>query len=139
MNRLEIAKLLDKQYTLASDIFEGKQYPYEVLPEIGNFIKELSKTVDIEKFNDMGAGAITSNVKSDKTLVSIKLDNQKIETNLKKFGAILGDFVEVGCGSVLNPGSIVGRNTNIYPLSSVRGYIKGGCIYKNRGEVVEKF
>lgn len=120
MNRLEIAKLLDTQYTLASDIFEGKQYPYEVLPEIGNFIKELSKTLDIEKFNDMGDGAIISNVKSDKTLVSIKLDKQKIETNLKKFGAILGDFVEVGCGSVLNPGSIVGRNTNIYPLSSVR-------------------
>ena len=87
----------------------------------------------------MDTYAFTLNTKSDKTLVSIKLDKQKIETNLKKFGAILGDFVEVGCGSVLNPGSIVDRNTNIYPLSSVRGYIKGGCIYKNRGEEVEKF
>lgn len=89
MKRLEIAKLLDTQYTLASDIFEGKQYPYEVLPEIGNFIKELSKTLDIEKFNDMGDGAIISNVKSDKTLVSIKLYNQK---NKNKFKEIRRDF-----------------------------------------------
>ncbi len=86
----------------------------------------------------MGAGAITSNVKSDKTLVTVKGEGDVIETGLKKFGAILGDFVEVGCGSVLNPGTIIGKNTNIYPLSSVRGVVKENSIYKNRGEVVEK-
>lgn len=86
----------------------------------------------------MGAGSITSNVKSDKTLVTIKVGDKKIETGLKKFGAILGDFVEVGCGSVLNPGTIIGSHSNIYPLSSVRGYVPENSIYKNAGEVVEK-
>ena len=86
----------------------------------------------------MGAGSITSNVKSDKTLVTVKLQDQRIETNLKKFGAILGDNVEIGCGSVLNPGTIIGRGTNVYPLSSVRGYIAEKSIYKNQGEIVEK-
>jgi NDP-sugar pyrophosphorylase family protein len=84
----------------------------------------------------MGAGSITSNVKSDKTLVVIKGDT-KIETNLKKVGAFLGDNVEVGCNSVLNPGTVVGKNSNIYPLSSVRGVIKENSIYKN-GIIVEK-
>lgn len=86
----------------------------------------------------MGAGSITSNVKSDKKLVVIKTPEENIETGLKKFGAMLGDEVEVGCGTVLNPGSVVGSHTNIYPLSSVRGYVPGGSIYKCRGEVVEK-
>lgn len=86
----------------------------------------------------MGAGSITSNVKSDKKLVEIKLDDYKIETRMKKIGAILGDHVEVGCGSVLNPGTIVGRHSNIYPLSSVRGYVNEHSIYKNKNEVVEK-
>lgn len=86
----------------------------------------------------MGAGSITSNVKSDKKLVVIKIPEGKIETGLKKFGAMLGDEVEVGCGTVLNPGSVVGSHTNIYPLSSVRGYVPGGSIYKCQGEVVEK-
>jgi NDP-sugar pyrophosphorylase family protein len=86
----------------------------------------------------MGAGAITSNVKSDKTLVKVKNENELIETNLKKYGAILGDNVEVGCGSVLNPGTVIGRNTNIYPLSSVRGVVKENSIYKNQNEIVEK-
>ena len=79
----------------------------------------------------MGAGSITSNVKSDKKLVVVK-------TGIKKFGAMLGDEVEVGCGTVLNPGSVVGSHTNIYPLSSVRGYVPSGSIYKRQGEVVEK-
>ena len=86
----------------------------------------------------MGAGSITSNVKSDKKLVVIKNENQKIETGMKKVGAMLGDNVEIGCGSVLNPGTVIGRNTNVYPLSSVRGVVKANSIYKNQNEIVEK-
>lgn len=86
----------------------------------------------------MGAGSITSNVKSDKKLVVVKTPKGNIETGIKKFGAMLGDEVEVGCGTVLNPGSVVGSHTNIYPLSSVRGYVPAGSIYKRQGEVVEK-
>ncbi len=220
MTRLEIGNLFDITNTIASDIFEGKKYAHEVLPEIKEFIKQLSLTLDTEKFDDLGggvfvaksakvassasitgpciideeaeirhcafirgnvivgkgavvgnstelknailfdkvqvphynyvgdsilgykshlgAGAITSNVKSDKTNVSITLSGERYNTNLKKFGAILGDCVEVGCGTVLNPGTIVGKNTNIYPLSMVRGYVPQNSIYKNRGEIVEK-
>lgn len=86
----------------------------------------------------MGAGSITSNVKSDKTKVTIRYEGDVIETGLKKMGAILGNFVEVGCGTVMNPGTIIGSNTNIYPLSMTRGYIPKGSIYKKRGEVVQK-
>ncbi len=86
----------------------------------------------------MGAGSITSNVKSDKTLVVVKEGNEKIETGLKKFGAMLGDGVEVGCNSVLNPGTVIGPNTNIYPLSSVRGVIASDSIFKAQGNVVKK-
>ncbi len=87
----------------------------------------------------MGAGSITSNVKSDKTLVKVKTDDGVIETGLKKMGAILGDNVEVGCGSVLNPGTVIGSGSNVYPLSSVRGFVKAGSIYKKQGEIVEKY
>lgn len=86
----------------------------------------------------MGAGSITSNVKSDKTLVVVKSSEEQIETGLKKFGAMLGDNVEVGCNSVLCPGTVIGRNTNVYPLSRVRGFVPAGSIYKSQGEVVEK-
>lgn len=86
----------------------------------------------------MGAGSITSNVKSDKTLVAVKDGKEEIETGLKKFGAMLGDYVEVGCNSVLNPGTVIGRHTNIYPLSMVRGVVAPHSIYKNKGEIVEK-
>ena len=86
----------------------------------------------------MGAGSITSNVKSDKKLVIVKNDKEQIETGLKKFGAMLGDEVEVGCSSVLNPGTVVGKHTNIYPLSSVRGVVPEHSIYKNKNEIVEK-
>ena len=86
----------------------------------------------------MGAASITSNVKSDKKLVIVKTPEGEIETGLKKFGAMLGDEVEVGCGSVLNPGTVVGSHTNIYPLSSVRGFVPAKSIYKKQGEVVEK-
>lgn len=87
----------------------------------------------------MGAGSITSNVKSDKTNVTIKYEGDIIETGLKKMGAILGNYVEVGCNSVLNPGTIIGSNTNIYPLSMVRGYVPKGSIYKKQGEIAEKY
>ena len=86
----------------------------------------------------MGAGSITSNVKSDKKLVVVKGKEVRMETGLKKFGAMLGDEVEVGCGSVLNPGTVVGSHTNIYPLSSVRGVVPSHSIYKNQNEVVDK-
>ena len=86
----------------------------------------------------MGAGSITSNVKSDKRLVIVKGQGEELPTGLKKFGAMLGDYVEVGCGSVLNPGSVIGPHTNIYPLSSVRGVIAPNHIFKNAGEIVEK-
>ena len=86
----------------------------------------------------MGAGSITSNVKSDKQLVIVKNGDSKIETGLKKFGAMIGDNVEIGCGSVLNPGSVIGRNSNIYPLSSVRGVISSNSIYKKQGEIINK-
>lgn len=92
----------------------------------------------------MGAGSITSNVKSDKKLVTVKAWSEdgkvteEVETGRKKVGAMLGDNVEVGCGSVLNPGTVIGRESNIYPLSSVRGLVPGGSIYKRRGEVAGK-
>lgn len=86
----------------------------------------------------MGAGSLTSNVKSDKTLVVVKNGEEKIETGLKKFGAILGDYVEVGCNSVLNPGTVVGRNSNIYPTSCVRGVVPENSIWKTGGVVVTK-
>ena len=86
----------------------------------------------------MGAGSITSNVKSDKTLVVVKDPEGFIETGRKKFGAMLGDFVEVGCNSVLNPGTVVGRHTNIYPTSCVRGVIPANSIYKDKVDIVLK-
>ena len=86
----------------------------------------------------MGAGSITSNVKSDKTLVTITTEDGKVETGRKKMGAILGDEVEVGCNSVLNPGTIVGKHSNIYPLSMVRGYVPAESIYKKKGEIADK-
>lgn len=86
----------------------------------------------------MGAGSITSNVKSDKQLVKVHGEDGDVETGMKKFGAMIGDEVEVGCGSVLNPGTVIGKNTNIYPLSSVRKCVNANSIYKNQGEIAEK-
>ncbi len=86
----------------------------------------------------MGAGSITSNVKSDKTLVAVRSGEERIETGLKKMGAMLGDFVEVGCNSVLNPGTVIGRESNIYPLSCVRGVVPARSIWKTGGVVVSK-
>ena len=86
----------------------------------------------------MGAGSLTSNVKSDKTLVVVKSQTEQVPTGLKKFGAMLGDFVEVGCNSVLNPGTVIGRHTNIYPTSCVRGVVPANSIWKTGGVVVAK-
>jgi len=94
----------------------------------------------------MGAGSITSNVKSDKSLVVVKAScsnrdyvGEPIETGLKKFGAMLGDYVEVGCNSVLNPGTVIGKHVNIYPTSCVRGFISENCIYKDKENIIDKF
>jgi len=86
----------------------------------------------------MGAGAVTSNVKSDKSPVTVKCGDVKVETGRKKLGAILGDYAEIGCNSVLNPGTVIGTNSNVYPLSSVRGYVPKNSIYKSRDIVVKK-
>ena len=217
-----ISNLLDLNETIAKDLFEGKTYPWEVLPEIGDFILKLGQTLSEEEYDHpsedvwiaksakvaptacingpviigkeaevrhcafirgkaivgegavvgnstelknavlfnkvqvphynyvgdavlgykshMGAGSITSNVKSDKTLVVVKdkTTGEEIETGLKKFGAMLGDFVEVGCNSVLNPGTVIGSHSNVYPLSMVRGVVPANSIYKNKNEIVEK-
>ena len=206
--------------TIAAELFEGKEYPWEVLADIGDFILKLGdklpkdeftkkgdniwihksvtiaptatlngpliidegtevrpgafirgkaivgkncvvgnstelknvvlfNTVQVPHYNyvgdsilgthsHMGAGSITSNVKSDKTLVVVKDGDERIETGLKKFGAMLGDYVEVGCNSVLNPGTMIGRHTNVYPLSCVRGVIPENSIFKNKDEIVSK-
>lgn len=86
----------------------------------------------------LGAGAVTSNVKSDKTFVQTVYDGKRIDTKLKKFGAIVGDFVEVGCNSVLCPGTVIGRNTNVYPLSRVRGYVPPDSIFKSENNIIPK-
>ncbi len=221
MEEAKIKKLYNLNETIASKLMSKYEYPWEVLPKIGEYILELGKQLDNDEeyekksenvwiaktakvaptayingpaiigkdaevrhcafirgnaivgegavvgnstelknvilFNKvqvphynyvgdsilgykshMGAGSITSNVKSDKKLVIVKNGKKEIETDLKKFGAMLGDGVEVGCGSVLNPGTIIGKNTNIYPLSSVRGIVKENSIYKNQNDIVEK-
>ena len=220
MENARIESLYDLTKTIAADVFVGKEYPWEVLPEIGAFIIKLGESLDPEKYekrgeniwvaksakvfesaylngpliidegaevrhcafvrgnaivgkncvvgnstelknvilfdnvqvphynyvgdsilgykSHMGAGSITSNVKSDKTLVVVKDGEDHIETGLKKFGAMLGDYVEVGCNSVLNPGSVIGRHTNIYPTSCVRGVIHENSIFKKNGEIVRK-
>lgn len=221
MNECKISNLYNLDETIAKKIFNGCEYPWEVLPKIKDFIIELGQTLSSEEYNKigeniwiaksatvaptayingptiigkdaeirhcafirgnaivgegcvvgnstelknvilfnkvqvphynyvgdsilgysshMGAGSITSNVKSDKKLVVVKDGTEKIETGLKKFGAMLGDNVEVGCGSVLNPGTVIGKNSNIYPLSSVRGVVVENSIYKKQGEIVNKF
>lgn len=217
---ITIHSLYNLNETIASAIFDGCTFPWEVLPKIGDFIVALGNTLsedEYEKKGDciwiaknaqvfesayingpciigkeaqvrhcafirgnaivgegavvgnstelknvilfnkvqvphynyvgdsilgykahMGAGSITSNVKSDKKPIVIKGPDGRIETGLKKIGTFLGDNVEIGCGSVLNPGTIIGRETNVYPLSSVRGFVQAGSIYKKQGEIVAK-
>lgn len=220
MENMKNQNLFTFSETIAVDIFEGTTYPWEVLPKIGAFIKELGATLPTEEYEQkgenvwiaksakvaptafingpaiigkeaeirhcafirgnaivgegavvgnstelknvllfnkvqvphynyvgdsilgykahMGAGSITSNVKSDKTLVTILTKEEKVKTELKKMGAILGDEVEVGCNSVLNPGTVIGKHSNVYPLSMVRGFVPANSIYKNKNEIVEK-
>ncbi len=109
-------------------IFDGVQVPH--FNYVGDSILGYK--------SHLGAGAVTSNVKSDKSLVKVRIDGKTIETGLKKFGAMVGDNVEVGCNSVLNPGTVIGRNTNVYPLSSVRGTVPENSIFKNQANIVIK-
>ena len=109
-------------------LFDGVQVPH--YNYVGDSI--------LGYLSHMGAGSVTSNVKSDKTLVTVRDGEERIETGLKKFGAMVGDYVEVGCNSVLNPGTVVGRNSNIYPLSCVRGVVPECSIWKNSGQIVKK-
>lgn len=221
METCKIKNLYNLNETIAAALFDGAEYPWEVLPKISSFILELGSTLSEEEYDrptenvwiaksakvaptayiagpaiigkdaeirhcafirgnaivgegavvgnstelknvvlfnkvqvphynyvgdsilgykaHMGAGSITSNVKSDKKLVVVKDGETRLETGLKKFGAMLGDEVEVGCGSVLNPGTVVGPHSNIYPLSSVREVIPANSIYKKRGEIAEKY
>ena len=221
MEECKIKNLYNLDETIAKDLLEKYTYPWEVLPNIAEYIIELGNKLDKEKYekkgedvwiaksanvypsayikgpaiigedaeirhcsfirgkvivgngavvgnstelknvilfnkvqvphynyvgdsilgykSHMGAGSITSNVKSDKKLVVIKGKGKNIETGIKKIGAMIGDNVEVGCGSILNPGTIIGKNTNIYPLSSVRGVVPKNSIYKNKNEIVEKY
>ena len=216
----KISELLDLSHTIAAPLFEGKDYPWEVLGGIKDFILALGPALPEEEYDHpaegvwiakdatvfpsayigapciidhgaevrhcafirgsaivgkgcvvgnsvelknavlfdsvqvphynyvgdsvlgykshMGAGSITSNVKSDKTLVVVKNGTEFLETGLKKFGAILGDHVEVGCNSVLNPGTVLGREVSVYPTSSVRGVVPAGCIFKGEGNIVKR-
>lgn len=109
-------------------LFDGVQVPH--YNYVGDSI--------LGYLSHMGAGSVTSNVKSDKTLVTVRSDEEAIQTGLKKMGAMLGDMVEVGCNSVLNPGTVIGRQSNIYPLSSVRGVVPANSIWKTGGVVVKK-
>ena len=109
-------------------LFDGVQVPH--YNYVGDSI--------LGHLSHMGAGSVTSNVKSDKTLVTVKNGSEKIETGLKKFGAMVGDFVEVGCNSVLNPGTVIGRNSHVYPTSCVRGVVPENSIYKKDDTIVKK-
>ena len=217
---MKITQLYDLEKTIAKELFDGCEYPWQALSKIKEFAVALGEKLDKDKFDEvspqvwiaksakvaptafiaapciidedsevrhcafirggvivgkncvvgnstemknavifdnvqiphfnyvgdsilgykshLGAGAVTSNVKSDKTLVTIKNGDKKIETGLKKFGAMVGDFTEVGCNSVLCPGSVIGRNCTIYPLSRVRGYLKENSIFKAEGNIVTK-
>ena len=220
MNELKSVSLFDFDKTIAKSLFESKEYPWELLPLIGDYIMELGATLDPQKFDKIGdniwvaksakvaptaslngpliidedaeirhcafirgnaivgkgavvgnstelkncilfdcvqaphynyvgdsiygfkahtgAGVIASNLKADKSLVTVNFRSEKVPTGVKKFGAMIGDFGDIGCNSVLNPGTIIGRGTNVYPLSFVRSYVEPNSIYKKLGEVVEK-
>lgn len=220
MEALKIQQIFEDKETIAWELIERYEYPYEVLPDISAYIMELGAGLPDDRFekrgeniwiarsasvapsasitgpviideeaeirhcafirgnaivgkgavvgnstelknvilfdgvqvphynyvgdsilgfkSHMGAGSITSNVKSDKTLVEIRCGDEKVKTGLKKMGAVLGSFVEIGCGSILNPGTVIGSHTNVYPLSSVRGFVPGGSIYKKQGEICKK-
>lgn len=218
---MKTTELYDLSKTISAALLEQSEYPWQILGKIKEFIVELGKSLDKEKFDEvapnvwiaksatvypsahidgpciidenseirhcafirggvivgkncvvgnstemknciifdnvqiphfnyvgdsvlgfkshLGAGAVTSNVKSDKTLVTVMNDGERIETGLKKFGAMVGDFTEVGCNSVLCPGTVIGKNCTIYPLSRVRGFLKENSIFKSQENIVTKF
>lgn len=220
MNELKSVNLFDFEKTIARELFESREYPWELLPLISDYILKLGETLDPEKFTKIGdniwiaksakiaptaslngpliidedaevrhcafirgsaivgkgavvgnstelkncilfdlvqaphynyvgdsiygfkahtgAGVIASNLKADKSLVTVNFRGEKVATGVKKFGAMIGDFGDIGCNTVLNPGTIIGRGTNVYPLSFVRSYVEPNSIYKKLGEVVEK-
>ena len=207
MEGLMIKNLYSLEETIAAELFEGLDYPWQALPKIGEFILKLGPTLPKDEYDQigedvwiaksatgkeaevrhcafirgnaivgegavvgnstelknvvlfnkvqvphynyvgdsilgykahMGAGSITSNVKADKMLVKVSAGGERIETGLKKFGAMLGDNVEVGCNAVLNPGTVIGRESNVYPTSMVRGFVPARSIFKNTGEVIQK-
>lgn len=220
MECIKIKNLYSLENTATAPLLQKYEYPYEVLPHIKEFILEYAKTLDMDKYVDMGdniyvaksatvaesasitgpciigentqvrhcayirgsvfvgndcvvgnsseiknviifnnvqvphynyvgdsilgyrshmgAGSITSNIKSDRTNIKIRVGDSVIETGMRKIGAFLGDYVEIGCGSVMNPGTVIGKRTIVYPLSMVRGYIPENSIYKNQGEVVNR-
>jgi NDP-sugar pyrophosphorylase family protein len=109
-------------------LFEGAQAPH--FNYVGDAVLGFKSHI--------GAGVIISNLKSDKNSIKIRFGENIIDTNMKKFGAVLGDFTEIGCNAVLNPGTIIGRGSTVYPLTMVRGVVESGCILKNNGELVEK-
>ena len=217
--QITISALYDLNETIAADIFKDCTYPWEVLAKIGDFIKELGKTLPEDEYEQRaedvwvaksatvyptayingpciigkeaevrhcafirgnaligagcvvgnstevknailfdgaqaphynyigdsvmghkahtGAGAVTSNLKQDHSNVTVLKDGERVETGMRKFGAMLGDHAEIGCGSVLNPGTVVGKNARVYPLSMVRGFVPANHIYKKAGEVAE--
>ncbi len=218
---LKIKELYNLEKTIAKELFEGKEYPWEVLSQLSQFIVKMGQTLDLNEYDKisddiwihktatvaktasltgplivcenteirhcafirgnvlvgkncvvgnsteikgsllfdnvqvphynyvgdsilgykshMGAGSITSNLKADKSEVFVNVDGQKLNSGRKKFGAMVGDEVEIGCNSVLNPGTVIGKNSNVYPLSMVRGFIPENSIYKNQGEVAIKY
>lgn len=220
MKDYTIENLLDLNETIAKELFEGKTYPWEVLPQIGEFILKLGESLDPEEYEKkgenvwiaksakvapsaliqgpaiigkdtevrhcafirgnaivgegavvgnstelknvvlfnkvqvphynyvgdsvlgfhahMGAGSICSNVKADNQSVVIRAGEEEINTGRRKVGAILGDWADIGCGSVLNPGTVIGRRTNVYPLSAIRGCVPADHIYKSKDAIVEK-
>ncbi len=220
LENIKIGSLFDTDKTIAKSIFDGRDFPWEILPYIKEFTVELGKKLPEDKFTQIkenvwvaksckiypnvyidgpciidentevrpsafirgsvivgkncvignstelknclifdnvqvphfnyvgdsvlgykshiGAGGVTSNVKSDKTLVTLRIGDEIIETGFKKFGAMIGDYVEIGCNSVLNPGTIIGRHSNVYPTSCVRGYVPENCIFKATKGICKK-
>ncbi len=220
MKELKSVNLFDFSKTIARELFESADYPWELLPKISEYILKLGETLPLDKFHKIGdniwvaksakvapsaslngpliideeaeirhcafirgnaivgkgavvgnstelkncilfdctqtphynyvgdsiygykahtgAGVIASNLKSDKTLVTVSFRGEKVPTGVKKFGAMVGDFGDIGCNTVMNPGTVIGRGTSVYPLSFVRGYVEENSIYKKQGEVVTR-
>ena len=143
-------KLFDLEETIAKSLFEKYTYPWEVFKELGSFIEEIGATLPDTEYLKIGKNIwVHRSVKIMPTIalagpliigkdVVLHLEDAELETGLRKLGAIVGDEAEVGCGSILNPGTVIGKNTTIYPLSSVRGCIGKSSIYKSADDIVTK-